>query len=250
VTNEDLTISREREFWDEHVPDLGHCLAVYERGPSPSVRGVLQAIAPLAGKRVLDFACGPGVLSAWLAARGAEVTGVDISPGSVARARELAGRLGLAATFTTAALDDLPEESFDAAVGEYALHHVDLETVAPRLLRLLRPGAPAAFVETMALNPLLNFARAHLTGRGVVAQWGTDDEHPISARDLEMLRATFGSLRLETRQMQFLRLLDRNILRARVPVASRMLALADDWMLAQGWGRLSYCQVVTVQRSS
>ncbi len=248
MTIEDLKISREREFWDEHVPDLARCVAAYRRGPSPSVEGVLRAIAPLEGKRVLDFACGAGVLSAWLAARGAEVVGVDVSPGAIQRARQLAWLLGLRATFTTEGLEQLPAGSFDAAVGEYALHHVDLEVVAPRLRALLAPGATASFVETMALNPVINSARDHLTGRGVVARFGTDDEHPLRPEDLELLRTTFGSLTLETCHMQFLRLLDRNVLRGRSPLVSRMLVRADDWMLDRGWGRLSYCQVVTVHR--
>lgn len=34
----------------------------------------------LSGRRILDAGCGPGVMTAELAARGAEVTGVDISP--------------------------------------------------------------------------------------------------------------------------------------------------------------------------
>ena len=36
--------------------------------------------ADLTGMRVLDAGCGPGVMTAELAARGADVTGVDISP--------------------------------------------------------------------------------------------------------------------------------------------------------------------------
>ena len=44
----------------------------------------------LAGARVLDAGCGPGVLTMALAARGARVTAVDLSPTLVALARERA----------------------------------------------------------------------------------------------------------------------------------------------------------------
>ncbi|HEY0778261.1 MAG TPA: methyltransferase domain-containing protein, partial [Gemmatirosa sp.] len=44
----------------------------------------------LAGARVLDAGCGPGVLTMALAARGAQVTAVDLSPTLVALARERA----------------------------------------------------------------------------------------------------------------------------------------------------------------
>ncbi|MEO1537578.1 MAG: magnesium protoporphyrin IX methyltransferase [Pseudomonadota bacterium] len=42
----------------------------------------------LTGLRILDAGCGPGVMTAELAARGAEVTGVDISPKLIAIARQ------------------------------------------------------------------------------------------------------------------------------------------------------------------
>lgn len=49
----------------------------------------------LAGARVLDAGCGPGMLALELAARGARVTAVDLSPTLVALARErAAGRPG------------------------------------------------------------------------------------------------------------------------------------------------------------
>ena len=144
----------------------GQCLGQFER-PCGNVRTAVRRISPVSGPRVLDFACGAGVLSAWLAASGARVTGIDISP--IARpGRRAAGRAlsGCRPTFTGQPLKDLPSESFDALVGEYALHHVDLDVIAPQLRRVLKPGGVGAFVETMALNPLLNFARAQLCGTG------------------------------------------------------------------------------------
>src|SRR5438128_283816 len=86
--------AREREFWDEHVPSLDRCLREYERGPDANMRALLDALEPLGGAAVLDFACGAGVTSAWLAARGADVVGIDLSPRSVERAAELAERVG------------------------------------------------------------------------------------------------------------------------------------------------------------
>src|ERR671917_631988 len=93
------TSDREQAFWDEHVPPLEEILAEYREGPDPNTRLMLDLLEPLEGKRVLDFACGAGLTSAWLAARGALVTGIDISPASVARAQEVVARLGLTARF-------------------------------------------------------------------------------------------------------------------------------------------------------
>src|ERR1700730_12028734 len=58
------------------------------------------ALAPwlrvTAGTRVLDVGCGVGRWSRLLAARGAQVTGVDLSPTMIAQARQRAAAEGVA----------------------------------------------------------------------------------------------------------------------------------------------------------
>jgi SAM-dependent methyltransferase len=48
---------------------------------------LIDGLIPLAGRRVLDLACGPGRHAAQLAARGARVVGLDLSLPLLARAR-------------------------------------------------------------------------------------------------------------------------------------------------------------------
>ncbi|MFE6869535.1 class I SAM-dependent methyltransferase [Kitasatospora sp. NPDC057692] len=55
-----------------------------------------------AGSRVLDLCCGPGVFSVPLARRGHAVTGVDLSPPMLERARKLADGAGAKVTFVRA----------------------------------------------------------------------------------------------------------------------------------------------------
>src|SRR4051794_6423459 len=132
---------REQEFWDEHVPSLHDVVATFARGPDPNTALMLDAVEPVAGRRVLDFACGAGLTSAWLAARGASVTGIDISPASVARAREVVAHLGLDARFVAGDVQSaLGDETFDAVVGRWALHHVDTAAVGRALSARLAPG--------------------------------------------------------------------------------------------------------------
>lgn len=239
---------REQAFWDEHVPPLDRCARQYEAGPDPNTEAMLDAIAPLQGRRVLDFACGAGLTAAFLAQRGALVTGIDISPASIARARELAGRCGLEVDFIAGELTraTFPRGSFDAVVGHYALHHVDLSAIAPILGEVLVPGGRGAFVETMGLNPLLNLARRRLAGRGQVASYGSEDERPLDRSDLRMLERHVGPVKRVVSEMRFLRILDRNVLRYRWPAASKALGAIDDALLRLGLGVLSYHQVVTV----
>jgi trans-aconitate 2-methyltransferase len=56
---------------------------VYEKA-----KGLVELLAPKAGERVLDLGCGTGALTAEIAARGAEVLGVDRSEEMVAQARK------------------------------------------------------------------------------------------------------------------------------------------------------------------
>lgn len=66
--------------------------------PSPALPEPFAAFAerfPTTG-RALDLACGTGQASVWLAVRGLDVLGVDVSPVAVAAARDLAARHGVA----------------------------------------------------------------------------------------------------------------------------------------------------------
>jgi SAM-dependent methyltransferase len=82
----------DRQRWDERYatkapPPLG---AV---GP-PAFLAPHADVVPTAG-RALDLACGPGLGAVWLAWRGLEVEGVDVSPVAIGQARDLARRAGV-----------------------------------------------------------------------------------------------------------------------------------------------------------
>jgi SAM-dependent methyltransferase len=245
--------ARESDFWNERVPGLDECLREYAAGPDPNTRLMLDALDPVVGARVLDFACGTGITSAWLAQRGARVTGIDISENSTARAAELARAAGVDVTFVTGELGSVRLEppQFDGIVGRFALHHVDCAAVAPALARHLRAGGVAAFLETMDSNPVLRLARRYLVGRLGIPRYGTRDEHPLTHEDLEVLRNAFGDLRFDVAQLQFLRIFDRQVLQFRSPAASKLLGAVDDFLLrAVGWRSGSYHQVVVLERTA
>ncbi|SRR6266511_3394703 len=89
------------------------------------------------GASVLDLGCGCGVPVARRLAQRYVVTGVDLSPVQIERARALVPR----ATFLCADMTTLsfPDESFDAIICLYALIHVPL-AVAPMDLVDMRGG--------------------------------------------------------------------------------------------------------------
>jgi SAM-dependent methyltransferase len=243
--------ARERRFWDEHVPSVTQCLREYGTGPDVMTAALLDAVEPLDGARVLDFACGTGVTSAWLADRGATVTGIDLSPESTARAGEFWRAAGVEATFATGPLEAQPALGiFVRIVGRFALHHVDCAAVAPRLAAHTRPGGVGAFLETMDSNPLLRLARRRLVGRLGIPRFGTLDEHPLTRADLAVLEAAFGELEIHVPRMTFFRIFDRQILRFRSRAASRVLAALDDFLLSEfHLGSWSYHQLLVLRRT-
>lgn len=101
---------------------------------------LLPRLAP--GARVLDLGCGNGIpVSRVLAGRGFAVTGVDLSPVQVERARALVPGARFVCADMTAA--DLPPGGFDAAVAFYSVINVPLADQPGLIARVagwLAPG--------------------------------------------------------------------------------------------------------------
>lgn len=111
---------------------------------------MFQAFLPdLAGRAVIDLGCGEGSSSRALAATGARVTGVDLSPAflAAAEAEEAARPLGVVYrrdSFTS--LDGAADGSFDAAVSFMALMDgPSFPEAMTAVARILRPGGTLHF---------------------------------------------------------------------------------------------------------
>ena len=102
---------------------------------------VLAALGPVRGMRVLDAACGPGLYSQELLARGAVVMAFDASPVMVDLART---RIADQAQVDQAVLGQplpYPDGVFDVIVCALAIHYADDRAVAfAEFWRVLRPG--------------------------------------------------------------------------------------------------------------
>lgn len=105
---------------------------------------------------------------------------------------------------------------------------MDVVSTLQQLRGHLGADAKGAFVETFELNPILRFARNRLTGRFGIARYGTNDEQPLNRKVLEGLTAAGFRWSLATAEYQFFRILDRQVLRYRLPRASRLFGAADD----------------------
>ncbi len=110
----------------------------------------------LAGKRVLDVGCGGGLLSEGMAARGAEVTGIDLSekPLGVARLHllESGQKVDYRKISAEALADEMPG-AFDAVTCLEMLEHVpNPSSIVTACARLVKPGGQV-FFSTLNRNP-------------------------------------------------------------------------------------------------
>lgn len=114
-----------------------------------SVAADVAAAAPTGG-RILDVGCGPGHLASRLARdHGLEVTGLDLDPAMIERARantEQAVAAEHRPTFVVGGVAELPfpDGSFDLVVSTLSMHHwADATAGQAEIGRVLRPGGRA-----------------------------------------------------------------------------------------------------------
>lgn len=136
TTNDDVDWDTEAVTFDDE-PDHG----LRDPGVRQAWADRLAAWLPARPADVLDLGCGTGSLSLLAAEQGHRVTGVDLSPAMVDRARaKLAGR---AAVFLVgdAATPPVGEERFDVVLVRHVLWTLpDPERVLRAWAGLLRPG--------------------------------------------------------------------------------------------------------------
>lgn len=100
---------------------------------------------------VLDVACGPGILACAFARVAKHVTGIDITPAMLERARLLQQERGL--TNVTWRQGDVlplpfPDASFTLVVSRFAFHHfVEPQAVLAEMTRVCAPGGTVLVID-------------------------------------------------------------------------------------------------------
>ncbi len=101
------------------------------------------------GQRVLDVACGTGVVAVTAGRRGARVTGLDLTPQLLERARENSEIADVQIDWHEGDAEALPFEdsAFDVVLSQFG--HIFAprpEVAVAEMLRVLKPGGTIAFV--------------------------------------------------------------------------------------------------------
>jgi demethylmenaquinone methyltransferase/2-methoxy-6-polyprenyl-1,4-benzoquinol methylase len=138
-------------------------------------RRLVALAAPSAGVRALDLATGTGDIAFALAAAGAQVTGLDLTP----RMIELARAKVSASSDPHFLVGDMlalpfPDQSFDIVTTGYGLRNVpDLTMAIDEIRRVLKPGGRALSLDfDRPQNALLRtFYLAYLAVVGGAVGW-------------------------------------------------------------------------------
>jgi trans-aconitate methyltransferase len=124
--------TRHDDRWDSALYDDRHSF-VWKK-----VADLIDLLDPQPGERILDLGCGTGHLTSQIAARGAEVIGLDASASMIAQARQNYPKLKFA--LADARTFDLGS-GFDAVFSNAALHWIPEPTlVIASVARALKPA--------------------------------------------------------------------------------------------------------------
>jgi SAM-dependent methyltransferase len=130
----------QKQGWAHFVP--------LETFTTPAAACLVRHARVTSGQRVLDVACGTGVVAITAARAGAKVNGLDLTPQLLERAKENAELAGVAIDFRQGDVEQLPFDNaaFDVVLSQYGHMFAPRPDVAiGEMLRVLEPGGTIAF---------------------------------------------------------------------------------------------------------
>lgn len=187
---------KEEEYHNKKYSEEDSSPKHYKQNPTFRIfKRMIEVIGDIKGKRLLEYGCGSGWMTAELAVLGAKIDSFDISAQAVQNTQELLEKHGLNKDVTVQKMGaeklDYEDNSFDIVFGFAILHHLELETALPELHRVLKPGGYAIFSEPLEGNPALKVYR------NMTPQYRTVDEKPIVINEFKKDVESFTSFNHE-----------------------------------------------------
>jgi SAM-dependent methyltransferase len=138
----------------------------------------MELLTPKPGEAIADLGCGPGVMAPHIAAAGAALTGIDLSPKLIALARRHhhgSGRFHIGDVTQLKRMPELKPGSFDAVLFLLSIQDIDpLEAAVESAAWLLRSRGRLVLV---MLHPCFRVPRQ--------SGWGWDENRRLQYRRLD-----------------------------------------------------------------
>lgn len=142
---------------------------------------------------VLDYGCGAGINSIFLAKCGPKVYGIDISEKSLEIGKEWAKRQGVEEKIEFLVMDceelKFPDNFFDIVFNCGTLSCLDRKKAYSEITRVLKPDGYFISVDTLGHNPLLNLNRKIKLMRDLRTK--QTYENILKMKDIEMAKEHF-----------------------------------------------------------
>lgn len=164
-----------RDSYDRVADNYAHMVTTTGFGDirtHPWLRAAMDVFADAVGELgpVLDVGCGPGTVTAYLAQRGVDVSGVDLSPRMIENARRLHPECSFSVGSATDL--DLADSTFGGVLGWWSLFNLPRDVLPPVLSSFARALVPGGQVIVATHVGDDDLSRTEAYG-GVPVSWTT-----------------------------------------------------------------------------
>lgn len=150
-------------------------------------------------KKALDYGCGSGIHLLWLSRVFRNVTGIDLSKNSLAKAKKALVKEKAEGMVNLVLGDcekmEFPNKSFDVVFDGGTFSSLDLENALKEIHRVLKPFGLLVGIETLGHNPITNLKRKINKILGKRTSWAAG--HIFKIQDLDKVKKYFNIVQLK-----------------------------------------------------
>ena len=183
---------KDPELYKRYFPNMKYYSVT--RTSETYCKELLSQLCQSPNCRALDYCCGNGEMGVFMATKGAQTWGMDLSEVAIANANNLAKQEGVEglASFRVMDAEALEfEDDFFDVIHEYgALHHLEYGKALSELARVVKPDGTVICTEALRHNPIIHLYRKltpHLR-----TQW--EAEHILGVPEIKQAKKYFAKV--------------------------------------------------------